>query len=306
MIKGKTTMIQKDLQKGITPNNYRPITYLTIMWEILTAQISEKINYLLINCRLFHVKQKGYCKGTRETEELLYVDQHILNKSKKTWKNVAMAMIDNKKAYNMVPQRWLINCRKMYQLFNEVIKFIKKNMENCCGIDRRRKKISSDKNSERYIPGRCAITIIICCSNDATQSHILWNAQVDINFINHKKRSIILRTWSMLNCLLKTKKIRNPNTGSENIEWGHRDGIWHRICTILIMGSGKWHMTEGIKQPNQKKIRMHRKKEIYKYLGILEADNFKQVEMKTEYLRRMRKRLETKLHGRNLIKGIIT
>ena len=29
----------------------------------------------------------------------------------------------------------------------------------------------------------------------------------------------------------------------------------------------KRHMTEGIDQPNQKKIRMHKEKETYKYLG---------------------------------------
>ena len=43
MTKGKTILIQKDLLKGTTPNNYRPITCLHIMWKILTAQIREEI-----------------------------------------------------------------------------------------------------------------------------------------------------------------------------------------------------------------------------------------------------------------------
>ena len=51
-------------------------------------------------------------------------------------------------------------------------------------------------------------------------------------------------------------------------------------------------------------------KETYKYLGILEADTIKQVEMlekiKKEYLRRTRKPLKTKVYSRNLIKGINT
>ena len=50
--------------------------------------------------------------------------------------------------------------------------------------------------------------------------------------------------------------------------------------------------------------------ETYKYLGILEADTIKKVQMKDkirkEYLRRTRKLLETKLSSRNLIKGINT
>ena len=39
-------------------------------------------------------------------------------------------------------------------------------------------------------------------------------------------------------------------------------------------------MTEGIELPNQQKIRTHREKETYKYLGILEADTIKHAEMK--------------------------
>ena len=37
MTKGKTTLIQKDPCKRTAPNNYRPITYLPMMWKILTA-----------------------------------------------------------------------------------------------------------------------------------------------------------------------------------------------------------------------------------------------------------------------------
>ena len=75
------------------------------------------------------------------------------------------------------------------------------------------------------------------------------------------------------------------------------------------MKSGKWHM-EGIKQPNQEKLRMLGKKETYKYLGILEGDTVKQEEMKEKnfkkYLGRTRKFLETKLNSRNLRKILET
>ena len=81
-------------------------------------------------------------------------------------------------------------------------------------------------------------------------------------------------------------------------------------CALLVMKSGKRHLTDGIELPNQDKIRTLAENETYKYLGILEADTIKQVEMKNkiqkEYLRRTRKLLETKLSSRNLIKGINT
>ena len=69
-------------------------------------------------------------------------------------------------------------------------------------------------------------------------------------------------------------------------------------------------MTDGIELPNLDRIRTLEENETYKYLGILEADTIKQVQMKDliwkEYLRRKRKLLETKLSSRNLIKGINT
>ena len=79
---------------------------------------------------------------------------------------------------------------------------------------------------------------------------------------------------------------------------------------MLAMKSGKQHMTDGMELPNHDKIRTLGENETNKYLGILEADTIKQVEMKVkirkEYLRRTRKLLETKLSSRNLIKGINT
>ena len=67
------------------------------------------------------------------------------------------------------------------------------------------------------------------------------------------------------------------------------------------MISGKRHLTD------EDKIRTLAENETYKYLGIVEADTIKQVEMKDkiqkEYIRRTRKLLETKFSSRNLIKG---
>ena len=81
-------------------------------------------------------------------------------------------------------------------------------------------------------------------------------------------------------------------------------------CVLLVMKSGKRHLTDGIELPNQDKIRTLAENETYKYLGILEADTIKQVEMKDkiqkEYLRRTRKLLEAKLSSRNLIKEMNT
>ena len=47
----------------------------------------------------------------REQEEQeIYIDQHIHKDSQTRRKNAAMLWVDNKKAYDMVSQSWIINC----------------------------------------------------------------------------------------------------------------------------------------------------------------------------------------------------
>ena len=59
----------------------------------------------------------------------------------------------------------------------------------------------------------------------------------------------------------KRKRIGNPNAGSENIQSRRRDELGIENGIMLIMKSGKRHMTEGMEQPNQEKIRMLGEKE---------------------------------------------
>ena len=127
MITGKTSLIQKDLIKGPAPTNYRPITCLPMMWKILTAQI--KIYYSLISRGINSNEEKGCRMRTRGTKELLYIDKHILNESKTRQKNVDMAWIDYQKAYDMVPQNWILNWVKMYKIPDQIVQFIEKTMQ---------------------------------------------------------------------------------------------------------------------------------------------------------------------------------
>ena len=78
---------------------------------------------------MFPDEQKGCRKGSRGTAELLFIDLHILNESKKKRKNLAMAWIDYKKAYDMLPQSWILDCLKMYKISHEVINFIEQTMK---------------------------------------------------------------------------------------------------------------------------------------------------------------------------------
>ena len=126
MTKGRTRVIHKDPRKETAPNDYRPIPYLPMIWKILTAQIREEIYFSITSHGLFPDEQKGCRKRSISTGELLYFDQHIFNESKTRRKNLAMAWIDDKKSYDMVPLSCIINCLRMYKISDKVINLSRK------------------------------------------------------------------------------------------------------------------------------------------------------------------------------------
>ena len=54
-------------------------------------------------------------------------------------------------------------------------------------------------------------------------------------------------------------------------------------CAMLVMKICKRHLTDGMELPKQDKIRKFGENETYRYLGILESDTIKQVEMKDKF-----------------------
>ena len=59
-------------------------------------------------------EQKGCRKGSGGTNDLLYIDRAAIKEVKSRNKNLAMAWIDYKKAYDMVPHSWIIECLDLF------------------------------------------------------------------------------------------------------------------------------------------------------------------------------------------------
>ena len=276
-----------------------------MIWKILTAQIREEIYYSIMSR---FCEQKGCRKGSRGTAELLYIDPHILNESKNRRKNLAMAWINYEKVYDMVPQSWIINCFKVYKISHEIINFIEKTMKNW--------RVELIAGGKSLVETKIQRGIF---QGDALSPQLFIIAMMPLNHIHRKctagyklsrSQENIKHLMYMVDIKLFAKNEKELETlmYTVRIYIGMEFGI--EKCALLVMKSGKRHLTDGIDLPNQDKIRTLAENDAYKYLGILEADTIKQVQMKNkiqkEYPRRTRKQLETKLSGRNLIKGINT
>ena len=96
-------MLQKDNSKGNVASNYRPISCLSLMWKLLTGVIAEQIYAHLDQEKLLLEEQNRCRKGSRGTNDLLYIDRTVIKEVKSGKKNLAITWIDYKKAYDMVP-----------------------------------------------------------------------------------------------------------------------------------------------------------------------------------------------------------
>ena len=77
---------------------------------------------------------------------------------------------------------------------------------------------------------------------------------------------------------------------------------------MFVMEKGKIVKSVGIEWLDRKVIKLLQEGASYKYLGILEADNFLEEKIKLnvskEYIRKLRKVLKSKLNGRNLVRRV--
>ena len=114
LTRGRTSLLQKDKSKGNVESNYRPITGLPLMWKLLTGVIADQIYAHLDQEKLLPEDQKGCRKVCRGTNDLLYIDRAVIKEVKPRNKNLAMAWIDYKKAYDMIPHSWIIECLDLF------------------------------------------------------------------------------------------------------------------------------------------------------------------------------------------------
>ena len=78
------------------------------MWEYLTGMLSEQLYEHVDSSDMLPLEQKGCRKETHGTKDQLPIDRMVLENCKKRHTNLAMAYVDYKKAYDMIPHSWIL------------------------------------------------------------------------------------------------------------------------------------------------------------------------------------------------------
>ena len=73
------------------------------MWKLLTGMLFEQLYEHVNTIDMLPSEQKGRRKETRGKKDQLLIDRMVLKNCKRRHTNLAMAYVDYKKAYDMIP-----------------------------------------------------------------------------------------------------------------------------------------------------------------------------------------------------------
>ena len=310
MTTGRTALVQKDKSKGNVASNYRPITCLPTMWKLLTGIISGGLyNYLEESDTIPH-KQKGCGRKCRGTKDQLLIDKMVMMNSKRRKTNLTMAWVDYKKALDMIPHSWLIECLEIYGAEENTIRFLKNTMPNWKTILTSSGTRLAEVNIRRGIFQGDSLSPLLFIVAVISVTWVLERMEVGCQLkkgssrINHLMLmddiKLFGRGTKEIDTLVQTVRIFS---GDIRMEFGIEK------CARVNIQRGKVTRTEGIQLPDGYNI-----KDIdetgYKYLGIIEGEGIKHQEMKEkinkEYIKRLKAILKSKLNSENTVKAINT
>ena len=307
MTVGRTSLFMKDPVKGPVADNYRPIACLPMMWKLLTGIFSEKIYEHLDVNKLLPDQQKGCRKRSRGTKDQLLIDKMILRDAKQGKKNLSMAWIDYKKAYDMVPHSWLLEVVDLLGVAGNVASLLGSSMmkwktqlvggqEVLGTVDIKRGIFQGDSLSPLLF-----VMVLIPLSQrlEAMQGYKLKHETRSINhllFMDDLK--LYAKSDKQLKDLVGVVKSYSDDI---KMEFGLPK------CNVLTVKKGKRQPSDGLVLPSGDKMK-DVDEEGYKYLGVLQKDSLMSAEMKTkvksEYFRRLSLLLKSELNAGNVVQGI--
>lgn len=117
----RTVLIMKAQSKGTIPSNYRPITCLSVLWKLLTAILSKKVYKHFKAENLIPSEQKGCTQSSRASKDQLFIDRTILKEAKTRHKNLEVIWVDYAKAYDSVPNSWILEHLTLFKIHPSII-----------------------------------------------------------------------------------------------------------------------------------------------------------------------------------------
>ena len=295
------------------PKNYRPITCLTTTYKLLTSILTERTYNFMESNELFPIEQKGCKRGSYGCKDQLLINKMLLEHCKMKHRNMSMAWIDYRKAFDSVPHSWIVKALELFKISPTVVNFLKLNMlkwKTTLNLSYKDGNITSNSIDINcgIFQGDSLSPLLFCLCLiplSAELNKTGYGYKIDNESINHLFYMDDLKLFAKdddnLEGLLQTVK-----SFSDDI--GMKFGL--EKCAKATFIKGKLTNTTSIELENDTTIRELEQEEVYKYLGINESNGIKHATMKEkirkECYRRVRAILKTELNSANRIEAINT
>ena len=275
---GKTTLIPKPGE--FSSENQRPITCLNTIYKWFTACLLIPTNHHLERNNLMESQQRGAKSGCSGTTDNLLIDRMVTQDCVRGKRNISMAWIDVKKAYDSVDHKWL----STMMVLHKFPCWINRCVKNLCSSWNTRivaktkngAEISETIRFERGLPQGDAFCprLFTLCLNPvawllrATEGYKLSKPistkVTDLLYIDDLK--VFASSESKLHKVLTTTQAAMRDIGLE---------LNPKKCSIINVKRGK-QVCDGskVELDNTTKIASLNESERYKFLGVLE--NLKQ------------------------------
>lgn len=111
------------------PEKLQAITCLRTMYKILTSIIIERIYNFLLKNNLLLAGQKECKRGSYRCKHQLIIIKTILEEVKTRKRNLSIAWIDYRNAFDSVPHSWIVMSLKICKVCPTTVKFIMESMK---------------------------------------------------------------------------------------------------------------------------------------------------------------------------------
>ncbi|XP_045482803.1 uncharacterized protein LOC123686614 [Harmonia axyridis] len=310
---GVTHMIPKG-ENTSDPKQYRPITCLPTVYKILTGVLTHHIWKHVNKNKILAPEQNG-CRGsTRGCKELLISDLIITKKVKKRQRNISVAWLDYRKAFDSVPHTWLIKTLQFYGISKPVIDLLKHLMETwrtqlVVNTGKVNYKTSLIRIKRGIFQGDTLSTLWFCLAlnplskllKDQIYGYVIQ--KTPSTKISHQLYIDDLKLYAANEDQLK-KQLKIVASFSQDI--GLELGI--DKCAVVHVKRGRVQEGAGLAVMEDLTIPQLGTRESYKYLGVQQALDIKTTEMKTifkeKFLSRLKKILQSKLNSKAMFEAI--
>lgn len=237
-------------------------------------------------------EQKGCYKNSRGCKDQIIIDEIINKQATKTHRNLNMAYVDYKKAFDSVPHSYLIDILEIYKIDQKLIIFLQRIMTKWSTIlnisDGKTSLTSRNIKINRGIFQGDSLSALWFCialnplSNSLNDSNYGYNLKNEVK-PNQKVTHLLymddLKLYSSSKAQLhKLLEITYNFSKSINMEFGIEK------CKTIHLKKGKLINSEGFEMENNEIIENLTPNDSYKYLGYSQLKGINHTAVKENLL----------------------